>query len=411
MASKLPRMETGLAVPLIIVTTVMLVALVASVTVHRVILNNDYYKQTIDDSNAIDRAYSELAVDEALGPEVTDLLGGVDILGLDIPTAVEDVVPRDSLDGVVSLAIDEFIEFLKSNQRLNLTLDVTEFIGAIDVGAVGIATAALDDIPTKQSPNYETFVRELTAAVDGIHESGKLPPTLPTFDIPRNRKAEVTRIIVERSGLNGQGIQGTIQELAVQAAVEANDIPGAIKAALGPMLADVSGGSVASLVGGKYIREEEGKDGEVRYLLGPPKPVEEDIEQSLSDFQTTVALTDWLRFIAGGGLVLGLLGLALGGAPSLGTALMRAGMPLLAGGAIGVVGWFAGKPTMKSIVVDAAIGDAKGSLPGSFEKLVEDVLGTGVENLQPAVLLPFGAALVLGLVLVAAGAVTRGRAA
>ncbi|MEZ4482724.1 MAG: hypothetical protein R3B97_16585 [Dehalococcoidia bacterium] len=214
---------------------------------------------------------------------------------------------------------------------------------------------------------------------------GRVPETIPTFDVPPGQRDEVTSLILSKSGADDGSLQSIGTRAAVTAAVAVGATDVAIKATLVPMLADVSAGAKLNLAAGKFVREEQ-RNGRRDTSSRPPDVVKK-IDESLFAIQLVAANAFWLR---PAGVVLFLV--ALGAVIYLSRAhtqdtTRRAGIVLAAAGIATVVIWLIALPLTQRLVIDAAFEG--GHAPSAaFDSLARDVLRRCVSNLTPYVFLP-----------------------
>ncbi|MCC6421141.1 MAG: FHA domain-containing protein [Gemmataceae bacterium] len=385
---QLPATLVALAV------VVMFVLFLGTNAVESKLLQADYYKGVLDHSDAYNRAYTEVARDPTLSGETNDLLGGVDVLPIELVDAVQTVVPTLLLQEIVEAGVDRLIAYLKHHSSLDLSLDVTEVVGGVGAGAVSLITEELIGLPTREADSYEEFKADMQRTLDGIKREGKLSDVVPDYEIPASKREEITSMIVTAGGLDparGEDAK-TIRE--IRAAVGDDDMEEAIKAGMGPLLKESTSGSRDSLVRGKYIREVN-EGGETRYLLGPPPDVERDVSDALWTVYWTSWASGWLRplSLALGAALLGLL--AWLRYPDRVSMLRWTGAPLLVAGAIGFFGWLVGRSLARASILDATVGDGSG-LPAAYDRLFRDIIDTALSDLTLTFWVPSLVAAVVG---------------
>lgn len=383
------------------------VAFVASNTADAKLLETGYYKGVLQHANAYERTYTEVAADPALADEVNSLVGGIGIIPGAAATAVLRVVPQSFLQGLVEASIDRLIAYLENHTSFDVSLDVTPVMTGLGLGAAGFAIGELIGRPTHEADSYEEFVFELHAALAGIKLSGSLPLVIPDYDIPENKRQEVTNLIISSAGLTAEKDRARIAEVA--AAVADNDMETALKAGMEGLMSGSTLLAQQDLVRGKFIHETE-VGGETRYLLGPPP----EVTRQLSDVLRIVHLVSWASGWGRHAAVAGMIALlALLGwthrANGL-SALRWMGWPLLVAGSIGFAGWLIGRELAKNAILDASLGPDS-TVPESFARLYRDVIGQALSDLTPIVWTPCVVAMLLGIALVGGAALANRKGA
>ena len=136
------------AIFLVVLAVLAFITTIAAQAANSAVLNEQYYKDVIADTNAVERTFAEIAGDDAMKDPVNDLLGDVvpkgvldGFLGDDGPLGA--LVPNEIIQGlgeviaeplaeeILNTAIDNLIRFLRDGNELELTLDVTDIIGGV----------------------------------------------------------------------------------------------------------------------------------------------------------------------------------------------------------------------------------------------------------------------------------------
>lgn len=385
---------------------ILFAAFVATNSVDAKLLNADYYKGVLQHANAYERTYTEVAADPALSEQVNDLVGGIGVLPGAAAAAVLRIVPQSFLQELVEASIDRLIEYLKNHSSFDVSLDVTPVMTGLGLGATGFAIGELIGRPTHQASSYQEFLFELRAALTGMKVSGSLPLVIPDFDIPENKRQEVTDIIVESAGLNDPKDGPRIAEVA--AAVGANDMEAAFKAAMEGLISGSTVLAQQDLVRGKFIHEVQ-VGGKTHYLLGPPP----EVTRQLSDVLRIVHLVSWAsgwgRIAALAGMAVLLAALGWTHRRSKAAALGWMGTPLVVAGGLGFAAWLIGRQLAQDAILDASLGP-NSTVPESFANLYRDVVAQAMSDLTPTVWMPCLVATVVGIALLGASvAVSRAR--
>lgn len=374
------------------------VAFVATNTVDAKLLNAGYYKGVLEHANAYERTYTEVAADPALSDEVNDLVGGIGILPGGATAAVLRIVPQTFLQGIVEAAVDRLIAYLKNHSSFDVALDATPVMSGLGLGATGFAIGELIGRPTHQAGSYQEFLFELRAALTGMKVSGSLPLVIPDYDIPANKRQEVTDIIVESAGLKADMDAARISEVA--AAVAANDMEAAFRASMEGLISRSTLLAQQDLVRGKFIHEVK-VDGETHYLLGPPPEVTSQLSDVLRIVHFVSWASGWGRWAAVAGMAAMLA--ALGGLyrTNGARALRWMGGALFAAGGLGLAGWMIGRELAKNAILDASLGP-NSTVPESYAHLYRDVISQAMTDLTATVLVPCLIAVAAGVALAGA---------
>lgn len=363
------------------------------------VLSPGYYQKVLKDENAYDRAYAELPADNVLAPFSSDLLGGVQVPVFSaVPGLLKAAIAPSVLEAITEAAIKDLIAYLKKHKDLELKLDITDFVNGVPGAGILTAGTQIAGAPTEESPDIDSFKDALDNLIGGMSAEGRLPETVPTFDVPPGQRDEVTSLILTKSGVDDGSLQSIGTRAAVTAAVSAGATDVAIKATLVPMLADVSADAKLDLAAGKFVQEEQ-RNGQTRYVLAPPPDVVKKIDDSLFAVQLVAANAFWLR-PAGAALFLVALGavIYLSRGHTQDTT-KRAGIVLAVAGIATVVIWLVALPLTQRLVIDAAFEG--GHAPSAaFDSLARDVLRRCVSNLTPYVFLPGFVAAGIGVALV-----------
>lgn len=375
---------------------ILFAAFVATNSVDAKLLNAEYYKGVLQHANAYERTYTEVAPDPALSDQVNDLVGGIGILPGGATAAVLRIVPQTFLQELVEASIDRLIEYLKNHSSFDVSLDVTPVMTGLGLGATGFAIGELIGRPTHQASSYQEFLFELRPALTGMKVSGSLPLVIPDYDIPENKRQEVTDIIVESAGLNAQKDGARIAEVA--AAVAGNDMEAAFKAAMEGLISGSTVLAQQDLVRGKFIHEVQ-VDGKTHYLLGPPP----EVTRQLSDVLRIVHLVSWasgwgrIAALAAMAVLVALLGWMHRGSKA--AALRCMGTPLVLAGGLVFVAWLFGRQLAKDAILDASLGP-NSTVPDSYAHLYRDVIAQAMTDLTPTVWMPCLVAMAIGIALI-----------
>lgn len=435
------RFSLALVVPLAVLASAVFLVFLASTLVENDLIRAGYYQGVLRKTNAYDRAYDEIARDPELSPEVSSILGGGDLVGVDIASAMLGAVAPGLLQAATEEVIARIIEFVKANRTLDARLEITDIVRGLDggteffndlipigdlipglrggggLGGLFGPGAPIDSdiarIPARDAGSYTNLKAALESVVDEMRERGTLPGTIPSRpSVPQSRYGEVTAILTERAGITDRDVVR-----AIRADVEDDEIADAVRMSLTAIRAGnggspepqrpptqtgndpLAGNPLVEALGGRFVTRE-GEGANARYFLGPP----EDIRKEIEDTFEIVHLVSWMAPI-GRPVTLVLLAIILVAIarvawPDRALAARWVGIPLLAGGLIGFVGWWYGMALGEDELLRITLGDDP-QLPASVERLWRDIVAQAFDDLAWTVWLPCIVAIVVGGALVA----------
>lgn len=333
------------------------------------VLNPGYYQGVLRNEKAYERAYGELSRDPALVSASRDLLGVPEIPLLDqIPGMLVQAIPLRLVENMVDRAIEDLIAYLKKHKKLQLTLDITPFVGGAGSPGLQQAIDALGGLTGGEGPDLEEFQKNLDDILDRIGGRGQridAPSGTPEARLPAEASAELA---LRRGGDRA------------------------------PELLLAGAGGIADLRTAKFVREET-VNGETRYLLGPPQRIVDKIDSALFIVQLISANSYWLRPVGLAVFVVAMAALVYVSRRERGSLARRVGVVLLAGGLIGLIGWLVALPLFQGMVIDAAFEGGRAP-SAAFDDLARDVLRRCVSNISPYIWLPAGIAAGMGGALV-----------
>jgi hypothetical protein len=329
------------------------------------VLNPSYYQGVLDDEQAYERAYAELAIDPELVPSSIDLLGGVEVPFVNqIPGLLLQAIPVQLVEQIVDQAIADLIAYFKKHKELTLTLDITALVDGAGSPALEAAIDALGEIAGGREGlgDIEGFEDTINDILDGLQDERNWAPAAPVLD------------------------PGALALRTAHPGFEP-DVP-------------VLARTVLDLRTAKYVRAEE-IDGETHYLLGPPPDVVAKIDNALFMVQLISANSYWLRPVAIAAFVIAMGALAYLSRADRLALTRRFGIVLLVAGLLVGIGWLIAMPIFQGMVIDAAFEGGRAPSQ-AFDDLARDVLRRTVSNISPYIWLPgFVAAGAGGALLVA----------
>ena len=356
-----------------------------------------FYTGALKGQDAYGRAYDNILFDPALTAQVEDLLGGVQIPRREIKKVVKEIAPPEKLRAAVEDAIDRVIEFMKSGDELVLALDVTAFVEAITQAVVDFTIQAVAALPEERSAGYEAFLGEFVATLDTLDKGG-IPTSIPSYPIPDKDVPVIAGIVFEVGKIEPQSELGR----AVYAAVQQDDVAGAIKVATASILVDLITRSVEELVS----EMDSGPRGEI--LLAAPASVVDQLKGRLALPRTVLDVAPVGRGAAAAIALAALVAIGALYAPDWRRVLRWTGATVLATGLATFAFWGVGRSLLVSSIGDIVVKKAP-DFPQTFSTLVDDVLRAAVSEIDPIFWLPGAVAVVAGTALLGASFVRWGR--
>ncbi len=370
------------------------VVFLASNTVDTKFLKAGYYEGVLDHSHAYDRAYNDVATDPALSKQTSELLGGTQVPVNEIAGALGAVVGPEALRAAVEVTIEQLIAFLKSDRPLELAIDVTDFVLAAGAGNAALTAAQIATLPTEKSASYDVFKANLQQTMDQLAK-GTAPKNIPTFDIPKANRGEVSGIIKKGAGVSDDNLLDAPITFAVDQAIDGNDVVAAIEAT---MVKGALGGITNP--GGELAHEQfihqQGTGPTAKYFLGPPADVTKDVSDTLWIVRLSAHAAVWGRPVGAALVALGALALLVFTWPARRKAFRRVAIPLIFSGVLGLAAWQIGGRILRRELVSVAVGDGS-TLPATYAGLVKDVLSQALTDAAPAFWLPSVVVLGVGL--------------
>ncbi len=365
-------------------------------TVNTKLGDEEFYDGTLQNVDAYDRLYDKVLFDPALTNRVADLLGGVEIPVDEIKSVVQQIVPVSVLRDSVGLAIERLVEYLVETDVLQLAVDVTAYLQAIQQVVVEFVVSAVGLLPNQEVASYEDFVIGFQGVLQTL-DAGQIPGSVPSFPIPAENVADVAAVIDEIVGIDPSSEEGLIVENAIAQGLVAD----AIKLVVGAILADTVSQSVDDLASGL----DRGPGG--TYLLGPSGPTVDRIKDQLTSVKRVVELSAAARIVAIVTGVAAMVALVLLFATVRLRALRWAGVALLSGGLLTFMVWLVARSVAVARIKDVAVVQTSG-FPQSFSSIVQDAIDDVAAQLTTSLWTPAVIAAVIGAAVVA-GAVALER--
>ena len=147
----------------------------------------EIYRTAFTETDAYNRIYDEVLVDEAVQEHTADLLGGVDLKGQDAVKVLREVIPPTYLQAQTEANIDRVSAFLSYDlERLNLYLELTEPLDRVEMVVIDQAGQVMAELEIEETPiatkecTTENLL-DLTDEFAGLSD-GKLPESVPSLE-------------------------------------------------------------------------------------------------------------------------------------------------------------------------------------------------------------------------------------
>jgi hypothetical protein len=340
------RPSAFLAIALSATLALAFLASVSANTAETKVLDGQYYKDVLTETDAYDRAYMGLAGDSDSGP-LNDLGVAGDVLG-----ELGDAIAPTIIEEAVSIAIDQLIAFLKDKQALDLSLDITDF-APIDGGTIGA-------------------IGGIIGGIAGDDEGDGIGSAISDFF-------------------------GDDEEEQQATPAPASNAKSA--AASGTCATDVSNFDI-----NQFIHERQAPNGETRLVVGASEQVNREVEDTLAPFHTVTTVSKVTRVVAPIVVIGALVALFLF-LPAA-SALKWGGASLVVAGVVGVAGWLIARSVLASEIKDAAFSAGE-CIPPDLSSLTRDVIDAAVNNLSMSIWLPSFIAIAVGVLAIAGSVMSR----
>ena len=150
----------------------------------------DVYNIAISDTDAYDRIYGEVLVDQALEEQTSNLLGGIDIAAQeDTVDLLREIMPPAYLQEQTEDNIDRFTGFLRYDlEELEIYADLTEPLERIEPAALRKVHASIDELEITEPPPpgcsqaaLERLAAEF-AVPYAMLSGGQIPQSVPSLE-------------------------------------------------------------------------------------------------------------------------------------------------------------------------------------------------------------------------------------
>ena len=151
----------------------------------------EVYKTAIDETDAYDRIYDEVLVDEALEDQTGDLLGGVEIATHEeVVEVLKDVMPPSYLREQTEENIDRFTGYLAGDyEELDILVELEEPLERVEPAVLAWVYGVIDDLeiadpgPSGCSQLSMARLASGTSVPFAQLSDGEMPDSAPSLDM------------------------------------------------------------------------------------------------------------------------------------------------------------------------------------------------------------------------------------
>ena len=151
----------------------------------------EVYKTAINETDAYDRIYDEVLVDDALEDQTGDLLGGMEVAAREeVVQILEDVMPPSYLREQTERNIDRFTGYLSGDyEEINFYVDLEEPLERVEPAVLAWVYGVIDDLevadPGPSGCSQLSMVRLAsgTSVPFAQLSDGEMPDSAPSLDI------------------------------------------------------------------------------------------------------------------------------------------------------------------------------------------------------------------------------------
>ena len=147
----------------------------------------EIYRTAFTETDAYNRIYDEVLIDEAVQEQTADLLGEVDLKAQDAVRVLREVIPPSYLQAQTEANIDRVSAFLSHDmERLNLYLELRDPLDRVETMVFDQAEQVMAELEIEEAPiavkecTTENLLN-LTDEFAGLSK-GKLPESVPSLE-------------------------------------------------------------------------------------------------------------------------------------------------------------------------------------------------------------------------------------
>ena len=151
----------------------------------------EVYKTAINETDAYNRVYDEVLVDDALEDQTGDLLGGVDVATHEeVVEVLKDVMPPSYLREQVEANIDRFTGYLAGDhEEIDIFVELEEPLERVEPAVLAWVNEVIDDLEIPDSGPSSCSQLSLVRLASGASgpfarlSDGEVPDSAPSLDI------------------------------------------------------------------------------------------------------------------------------------------------------------------------------------------------------------------------------------
>ncbi len=397
-----------------IVFVLAFLAYLAADLVSHTLLDPQVYSGALDENDIYNRVYTELLADPALENATTQMLAGVNlqelspgVYSLAIST-LQLILPPDTLKTATEAVIVALTSYIKGEtERLEPRLDLSSALSdkelmeeritaAIETLLAGLIASPSQNVQLSE-PGFDAGALESVAEALRRGEIAAIPEgTLASLSgqVTEDNRGRISEILL---GPEGNEVSSATR-LQVEAALAANDLPGAVGAAARELMRERVSAAVNQIVTNFFNSESYSAIvGAAIYL----EETEERVIGRLNRARDVAAFLD-SRIIP---LAIILMAVSLGliawiHTDSLLTLLRSVGLTLLVAGGLVFVLWFA-LGLYLGVWLPELSQDSSAEIPQSLKQMVDDVVDTLAAELWVSVSATALVVAVIGIILAA----------
>ena len=328
----------------------------------------EVYRASINETDAYNRIYDEVLVDEALKDQSENLLGGVEFdVQKESVEILKDVMPPAYLREQTEDNIDRFTDFLKEEQeRLELFVELKEPLERVEPAILDRIYKKIDELEIKQpgSPGCSLASQRRLAADSAVPfaklSNGELPTNAPSLET-LTRDCRQTEFdvwfdrVLDDPAMNSEAariLEGERQQL--RNAFVAGDTREFLKQAATPLITPVIDDAIREIR--RDLQRGDRLDLLEKLAENSEDLTREDIDEQAESLRSTVSAANGPgRIIALLMVILGALVLAAVHFPRPADMLRWPGLALLMGGGVCLGVGFVLNSAVPGRIKDAAI--------------------------------------------------------
>ena len=381
------------------------------------LVNADIYYVAINDTNAYNRIYDEVLVDEALSDQTGDLLGGIEIeVQEQTVELLRNIMPPAYLQEQTENNIDRFTGFLnRDTNNLEIYVELKEPLERLEPSVRAEVYRYIDELeivePTEErcTPSTLQWLAVNSARPLNDLSDGRLPDSAPSLQAMTRqcREQEFERWfeqVITNSALSSQAsilLRDARDDLR-QPFVD-GDTRSFLKAAATPLIGPLVEDAVADIR--RNLKPGDRLDLIERIIEESEDLTREQVDEGAEELRDVLGFSNGVgRVLALAFVVVGALLLALLHLPDPAQVLRWPGMSLALGGGVCLIAGFVMSSAIPSQLNRAVTYSASYSadVPAAAVNLAGDLMGSFGRQATSGFIIPAIAVLVVGVALFAA---------